>query len=95
MPSCSILTLFYSQICSNSFVKIMFNVPCIKKRFGLSFLLRHSQDFYLRYTIIHVTLLANTPGKVKIGSRFVIPLNPTQARLFTVYRSLAPPPFMI
>ena len=33
-----------------------------KKRFGAFF---SSETFYLRYTIIHVTLLANTPRKVK------------------------------
>ena len=36
-----------------------------KNVFGLSFLLRQVKTFYLRYTIIHVTLLANTPRKVK------------------------------
>ena len=36
-----------------------------KKRFGLSFLLIQVKTFYLRYTIIQVTLLANTPRNVK------------------------------
>ena len=49
--TCSILASFYSKICSNSFVKIMFNeykyVLFIKKVFGLSFLLSEGQDFLL------------------------------------------------
>ena len=37
-----------------------------KKVLGLSFLLRQGEDFLLEiYRIIHVTLLANTPRKVK------------------------------
>ena len=50
--TCSILIAFYSKICSNFFVKIMFNeysnVLCIKNNvFGLSFLLRQGKDFLL------------------------------------------------
>ena len=36
-----------------------------KKVFGLSFLPRQGEDFLLEIQIIHVTLLANTPRKVK------------------------------
>ena len=67
--TCWILTSFCSKICNNSFVKIMFNeykyVLCIKKAFELSFLLRQGQDFLLEIHNLHVTLLANTPRKVK------------------------------
>ena len=33
--------------------------------FGLSFLLRQGQACYMRYIIMPITLLANTPKKVK------------------------------
>ena len=67
--TCSILTSFYSKVSSNSFVKMMFNeyyLLCIQKMF-LGFLSFQDsvKTFYMRYTIIHVTLSANTLRKVK------------------------------
>ena len=68
--TCSILTSFYSKICTNSFLKIMFNyynttVWEKKTLLGFLFFSDKVKTFYLRYTIIHVTLLANTSRKVK------------------------------
>ena len=92
--TCPIMTLFQSKICSNSFLKIMFNKhgTCYisKVRYWHSFILRQSQGFLLEihnHSLHAFSQYSKEDKRCQNDSNFIIPLNPIQARVCLPFKS--------